>query len=258
MIHIISGWTKEGGSTEAFINLTNAFNKYNIKCCFYGKDNYPINRCNFKNITKFQYSKYDIIISHFLKPTKFDCKKHILSCHESEIYPLYKIQNLNVWDKIHFVSKWQRDYHNINYSNFICPNIIDPKLKPINHNFNKKIGGIIGFIDISKQTHISIKKAIEDNCDEIYIFGKIANSNYFNVYVKPLLNDKIKYMGYIENKRIIYDLCSDIYHYSLKETFGLVGAECEITKTNYHSNLHNFKVLSEEEIINKWKKEVIS
>ena len=249
-----------GGSTEAFINLTNLFNKNGYECCLYGSDKFPAKRCNFKFISEFDLNKNDILISHFINPTnlllflKKTPQKHILSCHETELFQLKNL-NYKVYDKIHFVSMWQKEWHNIDCPNFICSNIIDPKLKNEKKNLNKKVGAVIGSIDLNKQTHICIEKALEDGCENVLLFGAITDSNYFENKIKSLLNEKILYLGIMEDKQRMYNSVTDVYNYSLKETFGLVQGECIKTGTNYHSNFSNYHYMSEEKILNTWLKE---
>lgn len=257
MLHFISGWTKPGGSCEAFINLINALNKHGYDSCFYGTGDYPSSRCNFKKLNQLKFKKEDIVISHFIPPYKFPVKKNILSCHETELFQIKKL-NYQIYDKIHYVSKWQKDWHNLDYPHFICSNIIDPTLRKSERKPKEKTAGIIGSIDYNKQTHISIQKALSDGCKMVYLFGNITDENYFKAYVKPLIDrhKNITHIGFLDSKQMMYDLVSDVYQYSLKETFGLVGAECEITGTNYHSNLKNYYIMSEEDIIKTWIKEL--
>lgn len=261
MIHILTGWSKLGGSTEAHISLCNAFNKYGYDCCLYGSDPFPSKRCKFKYFVDFNPSKNDILISHFINPDNIGSylkgntvSKHILSCHESELFPL-KFLNYKVYDKIHFVSKWQKDYHNIQHPSFICSNIID-NLKFSADKPKIKIGAVIGSIDKNKNVHVSIQKALKDKCQEVLIFGAITDKNYFQQFVLPLLSDKVKYMGIMTDKQCMYDFVTDVYNFSFRETFGLVHGECIKTGTRYHSNFSNYNYMSEEDIIKIWKREL--
>ena len=45
MIKIISGWSDKGGSTFAFINLTNTLNEYGYDATFYGPHTWHLDKC---------------------------------------------------------------------------------------------------------------------------------------------------------------------------------------------------------------------
>lgn len=45
MVKILSGWSNKGGSTFAFINLTNELNKNGIDTTFYGPHNWHLDKC---------------------------------------------------------------------------------------------------------------------------------------------------------------------------------------------------------------------
>jgi len=45
MVKIVSGWSNRGGSTFAFINLTNALNKAGYDTTFYGPHEWHLDKC---------------------------------------------------------------------------------------------------------------------------------------------------------------------------------------------------------------------
>jgi len=253
MIKIISGWSAEGGSSTAFINLTNAFNEVGLETCFYGPHEYSRGKCRFENISNFSSTKDDTIIVHFLNiPSKLNCKKMIYSSHESDLDPLSR-KDLSFYSKVVYVSKWQQEFHNIKKSYTIIPNILEDLVK--NSKPKQKIGGIIGSVDRNKQTHISIQNALQDGCEKVYLFGKVTDKSYFDEYVKCLISDRVILYGYAENKQYMYDMITDVYQSSIRETWGYVAGECQVTGTKYHSTgMCNFEFMTKNEIIEKWRK----
>lgn len=252
MIKIISGWSEAGGSTVAHINLCNALNENGLECKFYGPHTWHLDKCNSDLIQNLTINKEDIIIAHFINLPKLNCKKMIYSCHESSLDPLSN-RDLSMYSKVHYVSRWQQKFHNIPKSYFILPNVLDD-LK-MNEKHKEKIGGIIGSVDYNKQTHISIKQALEDGCEKVYLFGKITDQPYFQNYVQDLISDKVILYGYSDNKQAMYDMITDVYQNSIRETWGYVAGECQITGTKYHSNgMCNFEFMEKIDIVNSWKK----
>lgn len=263
MVHILSGWSNGGGSTEAFINLTNSLNKHGIKTTFYGPHPFPKNKCNFEihDNYRMRLNPKDSIIVHFLHlPRRLNCKKFILSCHEQNIFELKNI-NCKIFDKIHFVSDHQRKYHSVKHPYFILPNIIDPRLKPSDSKPDEPTAGIIGSIDRNKNIHVSIQRALDDGFKKIRIFGVITDKGYYENSVKSLIDkhgDLIEYNGYIEDKQLVYDSVTDVYHSSTLETWGYIKGECKRTNTVFHGNdsTDGYWEMDEKEIVNKWVEEL--
>jgi hypothetical protein len=52
MIKIITAHSTYGGSTTAFINLTNLFNNNGIECKLYGPHDWHLNKCNSENLIR--------------------------------------------------------------------------------------------------------------------------------------------------------------------------------------------------------------
>ena len=89
MIKIVSGYTDKGGSTTAFINLTNFLNENGVDCVFYGPHEWHLNKCKSSLMKDLVYDEDDIIISHFLDlKERPNVKKVILSCHEKWWFPV--------------------------------------------------------------------------------------------------------------------------------------------------------------------------
>lgn len=235
MIKILTGWSNEGGSTTAFINLTNAFNERGIDCILYGPHEWHLNKCRSDLSKNFKMDVNDNVIFHFVSiENRPNVKKAILSCHETNVFEVSKVKRF--WDEVVFVTKDQRSYHKDYNGPFrIIPNIIEDIKVNKKENLDK-IAAVIGSIDQNKQTHVSIFRALKDQCEKILLYGKITDNEYFNTQIKPLLSDRVQYMGFVENKSDIYDNVGRVYLSSKKEVAPLVRDECLTTDTKFFGN----------------------
>jgi hypothetical protein len=252
MIKIISGWSNKGGSTFAFIRLTNALNKAGYDTIFYGPHPWHLNKCKSGLLKDFKPNETDTVIAHFLNIPKMKVKKTILSCHEKNLFEVGNIKPF--WDEAVFINMKHRKYHATYYGKFkIIPNLKEPLVK------NKKeisdVAGVIGSIDKNKNTHISIERALGAGFEKVILFGNISDQKYYDEFVKPLLNDNVIEYGFIDNKQEMYDMISDVFLSSASEVASLVKDECETTGTNFHGNFattHDGESLTNEEILEKW------
>lgn len=256
MIKIITGWSNKGGSTTAFISLTNALNDSGYKSVLYGPHDWHLDKCESGLLdANFKIDRNDKVIAHFLQlPSKPLARKVLLSCHEKDLFQVGKIKPF--WDEVVFINQRHRDYH-IDYTGKfrIIPNLKRPFNKSDKTGL-EKIAGVIGSFDDNKQTHISIKRALDDGCDMVYLFGE-PNTNYYDEYVKPMLSDKVIVKGFLEDKQSMYDMIGCVYHSSKSEVACLVKDECETTGTVFHGTevTDNPPVLlTNEQILTKWIK----
>lgn len=254
MIKILSGYSEKGGSTTAFINLTNLFNENGFDCIFYGPHEWHLDKCKSDLLKNYKPDYSDKLITHFLNlPKRPSAKKIILSCHEKWWFEVADINQY--WDTAVFLHQDHKNYHwryNGNYT--IIPNLKE-NLLPTEKGHLDKVAGIIGTIEERKQTHISIKRAIEDGCHEIILFGHVGDQNYFQNFVKPILNEKVKMIGHSTNKQQMYDSIGRVYHSSKGEVACLVKDECFLTNTKFFGNKeteNEVSTLTNEEILNLW------
>lgn len=256
MIKILTGWSNKGGSTMAFIALTNALNDAGYDTALYGPHTWHLDKCKsglLDNTLKIE--RDDKVIVHFLQfPTKPFCRKVLLACHEKDLYPVGKVKPF--WDEVIFLNERHREYHNEYVGKFrIIPNLKAPFIKSDKTGL-EKIAGIIGSFDENKQTHVSIERALADGCDKVYLFGE-PNNSYYETHIAPLCNDKVIVKGFVEDKQAMYDMIGCVYHSSKSEVACLVKDECESTGTIFHGNEATDNppnVLTNDEIIKKWIK----
>jgi len=256
MIKIVSGWSNPGGSTTAFILLTNLLNDYGFDCCFYGPHKWHLDKTKANHLKQLKIYENDICIFHFLNIPKVQCRKQILSSHEQDIFPLQKI-DYTIYDKIHYVSEHQKDYHKVNHPHFIIPNVL-PKLT-ISKN-PKGIYGVIGSIDRNKQVHVSIEKALADGAKKVLIYGNITDYTYCNEKIKPLVDKykNVEFLGHCEDKQSMCDSVERVYQDSELETWGYIKVECLMTGTQFFGSeaTNNIEIWNNERILKAWIKEL--
>ena len=144
MIRILSGFTGPGGSTVAFSNLVNLFNNNGMKACLYGPHEWEGIKCAYKREEPLINTDATVIY-HFRKPPNSRCAKMILSTHETEIFPIKKVEGLK-HDAVHFVSDFQKKWQGVEGT--VIPNVVT-KYTP---SFKlKKVAAIIGSIDQNKR-----------------------------------------------------------------------------------------------------------
>ena len=256
MIKIVSGFTEKGGSTTFFINLTNFLNENGIDCRFYGNQDYHLDKCKSGNTDRdLKYEPEDVVITHFLQlPERPPVKKVILSCHEKWWFPVGKVKRY--WDTCVFLHDEHRKYHSDYIGDFVIIPNIKESLVQTNKESVKNIAGIIGTIEDRKQTHVSIQRALKDKCEKIYLFGHIGDQNYFDRFVKPLMNPRVIHYGHTTNKQEMYDMIGKVYHSSKGEVACLVKDECYLTGTEFYGNeetMNEVSKLTNQEILNLWK-----
>jgi len=252
-IKLISGWSNPGGGTIAHIGLANLLNDNGYDCTFYGPHKWHMDKCKADSLDKCLLGPDDILISHFIKvPNEVRVKKHILYCHEKDIFPLKEV-SLSQYDFVVYVSNSQRSWHGVNHPFAIIP----PLVKKVNWiNPNNGVAGVVGSIDKNKQTHESIYRAVKDGFSKVKLFGENNDRLYYENFVRPALSVKAKVTleGHEDNSEAMYSQISKVYHSSLSETYGLVEAECKLSGIPFDGPSNGQEILGEKEVLERWKK----
>lgn len=258
MIRIISGYSDKGGSTSAFIDLTNELNKRGHETIFYGPHQYHLDKCKSGLLGQVSsIDQQDRLICHFINlPSRPNARKVVLMSHEKWWFMVD--DNKKYWDEAVFLHEEHRKYHHLySGSSSIIPNL-KPNLLERDKGHLTHVAGIIGSIEDRKQTAVSIHRALVDGCTEIYLFGQILDQEYFSKYVKPLIDgETVKLYGFTENKQEMYDMIGRVYHSSKGEVACLVKDECYLTNTKFFGNEetnNEVSLLTNDEIITKWLK----
>jgi hypothetical protein len=261
MIKIISPWSHTGGSTIAYIDLCNLFNESGLDCTFYGPHDFHLDKCKSRKISYVldaNIKEDDHVIMHHILPIeKINCKKVILSCHEKHSFPIatkFNGVNNNYIDKVHFITEEQRKWHCIfPEESVIIGNYINLPFK-INKSKNTNCAGVIGSIELRKRTFESVQKAIFDGFTSVKLYGNILDKDYFN-FIMTAFGDKVKYMGYSNNKKLIYESVDKVYHLSRYEIACLVQGECKILGVPFEGSefCPDYPIWTKDEILKKWK-----
>ena len=253
MIKILSGFTGPGGSTLAFNNLVNLFNENDMDACLYGPHEWEGVTCNFKKKDDPLINPEDTVIYHFRMPPSTSCKKLILSCHETELFPIRKIKEIT-YDDVHFVSEFQKQWHGVKGN--VIPNVItkyNPSIKI------RKVAGIIGSVDKNKRVDVSICRALDEGHDDIRLYGNITDGKYFSEVVLSLLGNKVSYRGISSDMQSVYDIITDVYSSSTLECLPTIQGECLHLGLNYHGLSESMRdekdfEFDDKVILEKWKK----
>jgi hypothetical protein len=196
----------------------------------------------------------DNVIFHFINVgNKYPVRKMAYSCHETDLKPMKSVIPLAIYNFVHYVSDFQKDWHDLDHPSKVIPNVLS-ELKPSTKG--SSVAGVVGSIDPHKRPHRSIQRALEDGFKEVHLYGAITDPDYFKDKVKPLLNDKVIWKEYSEDKQGMYDSLNSVYHSSKRETFNYIKAECEQTGTKYFGldeNDPNATYLNRKEILELWK-----
>jgi hypothetical protein len=256
-VKIVSGYSEKGGSTVAQINLTNFLNDNGYDCTFYGPSDYHIDKCKSAFTSELKFDSDDILLCHVMDFKERPPVKKVIYCsHEKWWYDFSKV--FWYWDEAVFLHQQHKDFHQNYTGNYsIIPNIkenLTSKSKPD----LDLVAGIIGTIEDRKQTHISIDRALSDECEKILLYGQIGDKQYFEKYVEPKIdNDKIVLVGHSSDKQSMYDSVGRVYHSSKGEVACLVKDECYLTGTKFFGNEeteNEVSTLSNEETLKLWEK----
>lgn len=257
-IKINSGWSKEGGSTFSLMELCDLFNERGHDCTFYGPHPWHLNKCKGDLSHNFHFEKDDIVIGHFIHlPVRHPLpKKIVLSCHEKTIFDLKKLsEETKGFDEIRFISEDQKKWQH--REGVVIPNSI--RGVKDNGKNPQGVAGVIGTICPLKQTHVSVKRALEDGSKKVLIYGNCLDHLYLQNKIQPLLGEEVQIMGMEMDRQKIYDSVDCVYQSNsdaLPEAFGRVRAECIRTGTSYHGNINattKFELWDEDRIYQAWK-----
>ena len=251
MIKVLTGYSGPGGSTVAFNNLVNLFNENGLEARLYGPQLWEGINCKFMQGVV-EPKPEDTVIYHFMMTPRQKCKKLILSCHETNLFPISKIPGIR-YDAVHFVSEFQKEWHG--EEGKVIPNVISKLERTDCRGLGERVG-IIGSVDRNKRIPLSIKRALDDGFTDIRIYGGISAPAYFLQVISPLLGDKVKYCGVSHNMQQVYNTLTHVYHSPLLETYNMIKAECVAAGVVYRGEEGNdtkAQVWSEERIMMAWE-----
>jgi hypothetical protein len=257
-IKFVLGFSDFGGSTIAIMEQCKLLDSNGYDVDIYGVSIWPLSQYHkYKHVSELRIEPEDILIYHVTElENRPNCKLCLLYLHEKHIFRLIH-RKVSGYDNFIFLNESQKQFHE-KQNGFIVPNrflsLVDPK-----QHFppNKNIAGIVGTIQHRKQQHVSIQKALENNCSEVRLYGNYV-SDYFDDYIKPLLSDRVIYCGHIDPKyrMKMYNEFDDLYHYSTDESSSLVVGECKILnkKVFKSEEVDDCEIFNDEKILTCWNK----
>lgn len=255
-IKFVTGFGNFGGSTLAILEHCRLLEENGFDVYFYASGDWHLSR--FKKsyiIDELEVEPDDIVIFHHIDlEIRPKCKRSILYVHEKSLWSLDN-RNLFPFDSIVYVSEDQANYHGVKGT--IIPNPVNRMVDlSLNNPPNSNVAGIVGTIQERKAQHESINKAIEDNRSKILLFGDFEE-RYFNSKIKPLLSEKVIYMGLTdpENKMKMYNQFDYLYIFSNEESASLTLGECRLLgkKIFKSSNVLDYEILNDVDIVRKWE-----
>jgi hypothetical protein len=257
-INIISGWSREGGSTYSLMELCDLFNERGLECTFFGPHPWHTDKCsNGKLMPAFneKAAKDAYHIVHFMDmPGPIPgSKRTVLSCHETSVFRL-KDKRLKGIDHIRFVSEPQKKWQDMDGT--VIPNLVRGVTK--SEQASEGVAGVVGTIHRIKGVHTSIQRALDDGYEKVLLYGNCTDQDYYNEEIKPLLSDKVVDMGMVLNRQLIYDSVSCVYQSNVDEvpeSFGRVRAECIRAGIPYYGNdsaTTEFELWDEDKVFEEW------
>lgn len=258
MIKFVTGFSGFGGSTVMIIQHAKLLEQNGFEVEIYGNEDWHLDKFSGSKFLKdFQSEENDIVLFHYYVPqNRPKCKKCFLYIQETNLFNL-KEKDLSSFDDILFVSKNQMDYHGCK-EGFILHNRINglvdlSKNKPPEKNY----AGIIGHIAPIKQTHVALRKALEDGVSKIFLYG-IISFPYFEKEISPFLSEQVVYGGVIppEQKMDMYNSFDILYHFGEFESACLTWAEAHVLgkKIIKSDMLYEYPILTDNDILDIWKK----
>lgn len=260
MIKFVTGYSGYGGSTIMLIQHCKLLNDNGLDAELYGPQDWHLKRYEKARLLgDFACEENDLLIYHFFDlSVKPNCKKVFLFLQETSLYDL-KFKSVDVFDNLLFVSEEQRKWHGRN-DGIIMPNRINGLVdKALHRPPHKNIAGIVGNIHPIKSPDLSIAKAMEDGRDEIILFGPIMDGMKFEDYLKKYVSTydkRVKYGGFIDpdNRMDIYNSFDILYHFGELESACITMGECRVLGKEIvkGEKLHDYPILSDEEILKRW------
>lgn len=254
-VKIISGWSNPGGSTCHHIWLTNKLNEQGYDCTFYGPHDWHLDKCKSGKISDgVHIDPEDTVVIHYIPieaVTRVEARRRIYSCHEAPSLSPVRDMDLSQVDAVHFVSARQSEAQGIEHDQMVIP----PHVERINWSApgNNK-AAVIGSIDSNKNPRKAIEDALRDGYERILLFGKVNDPNYFTNHILPfIVQGVVEIRQHVDDREKMYNEVDAVYHSSASETFGLVEAECKLSGIPYRGVEFLPKIMSDEEIIEKWK-----
>ena len=255
-VKFVTGNGNFGGSTIALMEHCRLLNEYGYDASLYSFEDWCISRYEkAHHMSELRVEEDDILVYHLLEQSKKPrCKKCYLYIHEKSLWNL-KVRVTTGFDNLIFVSESQRKWHG--RDGVVIPNpmghLVD---KSLHSPPDRDIAGVVGTIQPRKLQHLSIQQALLDGRSKVLLFGDY-DKDYWEGYVKPLLSERVVYMGlYDPDRRMdMYNQFDVLYIHSSDESASLALGECRILGKPVVKDdmVSNYEVASDEEVVGRWR-----
>ena len=244
-----------GGSTIALMQHCALLNASGYESHVYSDDKWLLS--NFKSSRKMSdlsVDEDDIMVYHLTElGRRPKCKKAYLYIHEKTVWNL-RSKKFSGFDDIIFLNQSHMDWHGV--KGFVLPNPMGGLVESSLHSPpGENIAGVVGTIQPRKLQHRSVKKALADGRSKVLLFGDY-NKEYFEGYIKPLLSDKVEYMGLCDPARRMemYSSFDVLYIDSSDESASLVLGECRMLQKEVvkDERVEEYEIVSDDEVVGLW------
>jgi len=254
-VKFVSGFGGFGGSTIALMQHCSLLNSAGYESFIYSDDKWLLSRFELaRRMSDFSVEEDDIIIHHLMEMGRRPkCKKVYLYMHEKTVWNL-RSKQFSGFDEILFVNENQMEWHGV--KGFVVPNPMSGLVdKSAHFPPNQNIAGVVGTIQPRKLQHRSVRRAIDDGMSKVLLFGDY-NKEYFEGYIKPLLSDRVEYMGLYDpcRRMEMYNSFDKLYIDSSDESASLVLGECRILgkEVSKDERVPDYEMVSDEEVLDRW------
>lgn len=159
------------------------------------------------------------------------------------------------FDSVAYVCESQKEYHGV--PGAVVPNPVARMVDPGAHSPpGKDIAGVVGTIQARKRQHLSVDMALADGRSRVLLFGDFEE-DYFNSRIKPLLSERVVYMGLADpdDRMSMYNSFDHMYIFSSEESASLALGECRVLgKQVFKSEeVSDYEIIGDSEIVDRWR-----
>ena len=256
-VKFVTGFGSFGGSTVALLEHCRLLRENGFDATLYADGDWHLGRfAGSRRMDEFSPERDDVVVFHHIQPkVRPKCRRSLLYLHEKSLWPL-RGRDLLPFDSIVYVSEDQMRHHGVPGS--VVPNPVSRMVDPVSHSPpGRNVAGVVGTIQSRKMQHVSIERALADGRDSVLLFGDYE-PGYFNSHIKPLLSDRVVYMGLVDpdDRMSMYNSFDHLYMFSSEESASLTLGECRLLgKQVFKSDeVSDYEMVGDGEIVERWRR----
>lgn len=254
-VKFVTGFGSFGGSTVALLEHCRLLCENGFEATLYADGDWHMGRFgDSRKMCDFSPGRDDIVVFHHMDPVvRPKCRRSVLYLHEKSLWSL-RGRNLLPFDSIVYVSESQKEYHGV--PGTVVPNPVSRMVDPNGHcPPGMNIAGVVGTIQQRKRQHISIERALADGRSKVLLFGDYEEA-YFNSHIRPMLSDRVVYMGLFDpdDRMLMYNSFDCLYMFSSEESASLALGECRVLGKQVFKSaeVSDYEMPSDSEIMDRW------